>query len=79
MNINRIRIMMIDIKIGNTMAIIEVTMDMMSSAMLTGTFPTPAVVTDTAGRTANDLKACTDPATRIPAIIEMTGCILVTV
>ena len=47
--------------------------DMISSAMLTGVFPAPAVVAVKAGRTATDLTVCTLPAMSSPEIIDRIG------
>ena len=51
----------------------DTTVDVMSSAMLTGTFPAPPVVAVTSGRTAADFARCTLPATSRPQAIARTG------
>ena len=61
------------IAMGTSMDRKETTVDVMSSAMLTGTLPAPAVVAVTNGRTAADLTRCTPPATRSPQARAMTG------
>ena len=58
---------------GITIARIDMTVEKMSSAMLTGTFPTPPVAAVTAGRTATDLTACTLPEISSPQINASTG------
>ena len=54
------------------------TVEIISSAMLTGTFAAPPVVAVTIGRTAADFTTCTLPATSKPHARASTGLILVT-
>lgn len=60
-------------KIGTTMESTDTTVAVTSSIMLTGTFPAPAVVAVTAGRTTALFTACTPPATNNPQARERMG------
>ena len=62
---------------GKTTESKETTVEVASSAMLTGTFAAPPVVAVTKGRTANDLTACTPPETSRPATSAKIGLTLV--
>ena len=59
--------------IGITIARIDVIVAKISSAILTGTLPTPPVVAVTAGRTAVDFTAWTLPEINIPDASATTG------
>src|SRR5688500_20187409 len=65
-------------RIGVMIARMDRTVDTTSSAMETGTFPTPPVVAVTIGRTAPALATCTLPAMSSPLASASTGLISVT-
>ena len=62
------KITTIAIKTGITTDKMERTVESISSRMLTGTFPAPAVVAVTAGRTARDLAACGESWSSVSSI-----------
>ena len=68
----------VPINIGIMMARMDNTVEITSSAMLTGTLAVPPVVAVMAGRTTPDLATCTVPATSRPDANAKTGLISVT-
>src|SRR6185503_19223700 len=70
--------MSVPTRIGRTIARMDRTVEMISSAMDTGIFPAPPVVAVTIGRTAPALATCTVPATSNPHASASTGLTSVT-